>query len=333
MYIFLFRNHSQVEIEAVANAVKSILTCDFKNIPIQVLTHTFLRVFFKRTTRIQPYVNCLGHHKAIAVSFRCRRFLDKFCPRKYHPSSSGLEFCHDGIFGKLEHNMRIPLTLFDVFAKHKLSYNDVKSSFKDYNECLRQVREVAAGKCIPLLEPICQKSSLHGMKTVRVGMEMAIHMLKYIPDLKIVHNIRDPRGITLSRMRINHGDMMSASSGADIVKEAKILCSTIARHIKLRRALEKLRPGTSMQITYEDFATKPLEKAEEIYKFIGQTLPKEVTDWLRVNALGEKDGTSKARNASAIAQAWENKISFSKAKQIDVYCRTLYDEVSNRWSS
>ena len=323
--LFLYRKHSQKEIEAVAAAVRSILTCDFSNTPIQVLSHKFL---FQRKHYQPSYVKCLDKIKAIGMSSGCTKFLGTFYPGRYYPSPEA-EFCQDGIVGNLTDSMKVPLKLLDVFLRNKMTIAAVKANFVQYNKCLGIVGEAVNKKCVPALKSVCQKSAIRFIKVVRMGMEMAIHMLKYIPDLKIVHNIRDPRGITLSRSVIDRGDMIADSSGRDIVKEARIICSTMARHIRLRQALEKLRPGTSLQITYEDLATQPLEKAEVMYKFIGHNVPKEVTKWLKVNALGK----SKSRNSSLIARAWEDKITLSKAKQIDGYCRTLYNQVNNRWGS
>ena len=311
VYFPYFRNHSLGEIQAVAETIKSILNCEFNKVPIQVLTHYILSSRFplNNVMKSQKYTKCLEEKKIIDHSMNCRSYIQTICPKIFYPDSKA-NFCNSVINNELDTSQIDP---------------EIKRKFEYYKKCFENVK-ILASNCMPLLEEPCKSSSVRAIKTVRLGMEMVVHLLKYIPDLKIVHNLRDPRPMVLSREQINSGDMMAASAKGDIVKEAQILCNVFGRHLKLRKALEKISPGTILGNNYEDFAKHPLEKAAEIYKFLGHPLPDGVRDWLKVNALGKKDGTSKSRNASEISRAWESKITLARAKQIDRYCKHLYAE-------
>lgn len=102
------------------------------------------------------------------------------------------------------------------------------------------------------------------IKTIRVHGTMIHHLLQYNPDLKVIHLVRDPRAILMSRLQLK--TPMSAAS----------LCG------QMRSDLEAVRPLTQHNVTepryirvrYEDLVNKSVSNnvIKGLYNFMGVPL-------------------------------------------------------------
>jgi hypothetical protein len=138
-------------------------------------------------------------------------------------------------------------------------------------------------------------------------------MLENLPNLKVIHLIRDPRAVAYSRFK----NMGSAGGAAtkDVVKAATIYCQTVTRDMQERQLLEKEFPHSFMQIIYEDFTANPVQVAKNVYSFINTTLPALVEEHLKIET---KD---------RISTKWHNKLTYIELQTIQKICKELYDLV------
>ena len=172
----------------------------------------------------------------------------------------------------------------------------------------------------------CTVSDLSATKTVRLTMETAETMLQRWPNLRIIHLIRDPRPVALSRMQDStyHGKR----TGGDMVKEARFYCQSVVRDILVRERIQARKPGAVMEVIYEDLTAQPIEVARKIYSFLNETLPQSVKAWLE-KSTHSSGGNSKS--SVAIASKWKTKMSYGVAQDIIKVCGEFYKMLPGRW--
>ena len=87
----------------------------------------------------------------------------------------------------------------------RLSY-----SMKQFKSCIKWQGNLT--KCLPPLINRCESSSLVAVKVIRLHMSLVKELLGADPDLRVIHLVRDPRGIVIIIIVIriitrSHGSM------------------------------------------------------------------------------------------------------------------------------
>ena len=139
--------------------------------------------------------------------------------------------------------------------------------------------------------------------------------------VKVIHQLRDPRGTVLSR-RTNY---RQAFNSMDM--EAKALCQKMVSDIKERHKLENKYPGVFLETKYEDLADNPSSVLSTIYSHIGKEVPKNVYDSLigvTKKKKSEHPFTTHRENSTATAHAWLKKLGADDKALIDGVCKELY---------
>merc|ERR1712183_1102136 len=90
----------------------------------------------------------------------------------------------------------------------------------------------------------------------------------------IIHLVRDPRGIVNSRYKI-HKQWP--------VRQTENTCKRLVTNAKLGEERPEWLDGRYMRVRYEDLALRPMEVAEEIYKFVDLPFVPEVRSWISQN--------------------------------------------------
>lgn len=106
--------------------------------------------------------------------------------------------------------------------------------FRRYSQCIARQAAVVS-PCTSHLEAACQSSDLRVVKTVRAAMSETDVLFRTLPNFRLVHLIRDPRGVVNSRR--GYTSFHGIGSGYDAVPEARIYCRDVLRDIKARRVL------------------------------------------------------------------------------------------------
>ncbi len=178
----------------------------------------------------------------------------------------------------------------------------------------------ASSHCMESFISECKSSKVKAYKILRFTMEQIGNLLEIDPSWKVIHVLRDPRGILLSRQRVQY---FSRVWSANVEHEARKLCPRIMRDINVKKTLVEKFPTSFYTVKYEDFAAHPQEVTRDIYSFLQIPLPTNVTDWVRLNTQGlNSDGSilHQPKNSNQTAWAWRTKISPFVKSYIDSEC-------------
>ncbi|XP_062574786.1 uncharacterized protein LOC134236627 [Saccostrea cucullata] len=116
--------------------------------------------------------------------------------------------------------------------------------------------------CALLLRIKCRSAASRTIKTVRLSIFMAGKLLKWLPNLKIIYLLRDPRGIVNSQFEhfINEGKNVSTL--------ARELCNTISYDLSSFEDLEPCHKRRMMKVIYEQLCQYPNIEVAKIYAFL-----------------------------------------------------------------
>ncbi|XP_076442693.1 carbohydrate sulfotransferase 1-like [Babylonia areolata] len=144
-------------------------------------------------------------------------------------------------------------TFSDVHTRRLQDYARCYRRYTNWQDCWRN--------CLWKLLDVCQASRVTVVKTLRLGMAQALNLLEADPGVKVVHLVRDPRGILNSRQVTGIG----LSSG----ETAGELCSRVLQDVRDSVPVRTMYPGRILTVRYEDLTADPLGYAEHLLKFTG----------------------------------------------------------------
>ena len=141
-------------------------------------------------------------------------------------------------------------------------------------------------------------------------------------NIKIIHLIRDPRGVMNSRYRMPESNADLLRRRGPRADEIGDLCQHMERN--LRYMNESWLSGRYKLVRYEDIAERPLKVAKDIYDFVGLQLPQRVKTWLYKHTRNTPDGYafSHTRNSKQAAYAWRLQLDYHRVVAIQARCRT-----------
>jgi len=163
-------------------------------------------------------------------------------------------------------------------------------------------------------------------------------LLATYPQVRIIHLIRDPRAVAVSRLRRNDESTMSRYTmnanknktfrPAFSLREVSIYCRTVVQDILLRHQLEERFPGRILTVRYEDFVNDLHDRTQDIYRFIGTEVSTQMLGWIKCN----QDEIISGLNSTAIAVKWMNFVTAAENhKVVNEICRDFFQLVGNKW--
>ena len=176
-------------------------------------------------------------------------------------------------------------------------------------------------QCIPLLQVKCLNYKSRTIKTIRLPVEMAGKLLKWLPGMKFLYLVRDPRGIVNSQFE------QLITEGKNVSTCAKELCQTISRDVKAFDELARCHGSRMLSVIYENLCQNPLAMVHKIYNFFGNKYSKRVKDFVKRMMQGPVracDYCTDRGNALANAYRWISVISKEGLHTIDSHCSFLY---------
>ena len=261
----------------------------------------------------------------------CGEMLHERCATRFGADTIAMEMCRSQI-------SRINVTAAGVLAyaaRHSIStergaiairpkrkknnsmtnkpINATEFRFKDYVTCL-SVKAKHLVKCVSKFKESCSSSNFHVVKLVRGEMRDVDALMRMSRNFRLVHLVRDPRGVISSRKRINFFRSMSVKA-SNMVPEASYYCEDVIRDINMRRKLEAKYPGRILQVVYENFMTNAHDTIRNLYEFLDRPLPAEVVSFAN---------TTRPETASA----WREKLDGDVVHDIDRTCKGMYEILS-----
>ena len=187
--------------------------------------------------------------------------------------------------------------------------------------------------CVTSLISKCNQSDIVATKSVRLSMDTVELLLKLMPDLKVIHYIRDPRAVALSRQMDNsvRGIYARKGKGDTILKAGKLYCQDLERDMRTSRYLQKLHPKNIKEIYYEELATFPNLIANRIYDFIEHPVPQQLYDWISNNTNSVKKGWTSRVSVNVISK-WTKHISNETRIGINKYCKEVFNMAKIKWA-
>lgn len=197
---------------------------------------------------------------------------------------------------------------------------------------------LCAKKCkavnLTLASKACHARRHIAIKTVRIPEINDIRTLAEDPrlNLKIIHLVRDPRGILTSRIGTFTDQFRSwkiwnrtgrKPHSVDL-SHVTTTCEDLSKSAEMGFSRPSWLKGKYMLVRYEDLARYPVRKAKEIYQFIGLDWERNVHRWILQNTNGSvSTGNYKfttSRNSAETAESWRLRLCFSIVQSIQDLC-------------
>ncbi|KAK7084050.1 hypothetical protein SK128_002404, partial [Halocaridina rubra] len=118
----------------------------------------------------------------------------------------------------------------------------------------------------------CQVSKVRVIKSIRAHASFVLPWIKKRPDIKVIHMVRDPRGILNS---VQRGGRWWSENNRNI----NLQCNLVEQDLEL----EQLGPGRYLRVHYEDLVDKPLEETKRMFKFAEMDLGEETVNYLKIH--------------------------------------------------
>jgi len=164
-------------------------------------------------------------------------------------------------------------------------------------------------------------------KVVRATMSSMATLLSSDPNIQVIHLMRDPRGVTLSRSKFSDSvrglySQASATQADRLVREASMYCTSVVADIKERRILERTYPGRILSVVYDDLVTNIESRVESIYQFLDMPLRdvSAASQLMRVKATVGRIKNDTTNDVTKIAGQWRTDISYEVRMRIQVVC-------------
>ncbi|KAL8605024.1 hypothetical protein ACOMHN_018826 [Nucella lapillus] len=158
------------------------------------------------------------------------------------------------------------------------------------------------------------------VKTIRLHMSRALEIMRRDPRVKVVHLVRDPRAVLLSRHNLGYADFRKLPA------EAEVLCQKYKEDLDLvPRVGDPLRDRYTL-LRFEDMAADPLAHTQFLFDLMRVQASKNILRAIRaMTAFVKKSRDCPTcpllpRNSSYVAKDWRLSMSLSDARTISKKC-------------
>jgi len=174
---------------------------------------------------------------------------------------------------------------------------------------------------------VCAAMPVHVVKTVRLGTESLPELLMDLPDLRVLHLVRDPRGSFASRRKLAWCNFADCNDTATV-------CNHLQRDLRMAQLLRKEFPDRYRLVRYEDIATSPKETLRPLLRFAGlDPTASSVDHFLDSHTQHQKKKTnaySTYKESSDVAFSWRKSSEFSVVEKIQSACREPFKMMNLR---
>ena len=326
LLVYFDRTIPRVEIEAVSEFLFHLLIGDINKLPTEALVHRYWTFFENQHKQARSYSTCLHEHRLTEVS--CYHDIQIYC---------GMRFAQKPL-ERLEQCRRL-LTNEENVTTMDVSPN-IARIFDNYHSCFQSYRNRVTAKCTEMLRKAITSHHLRATKVIRATMNSIRPLLSLLPTLRVIHLVRDPRAVSLSRIRfhvsgrgiltqrimesessrIGFGESSHQIHGPKsqpyVVQEASLYCRHVIADIQSRLALEREFPGRILSVRYEEVVANPEQEFRDVYKFIEEPMPKTTFDELQKLA--------KQGQTMNVSTKWQDSLTYKDGFAIAHHCAEFF---------
>lgn len=219
-------------------------------------------------------------------------------------------------------------TLRDIY---RCNFNKVRRLLQKYQVLKSEDTETGVNltscaradkPCEEQLE-LCAQATSIVTKVARISMSLTPYLLDTLPNLKIVHLLRDPRAIVTSRLKA------FAHSRRNVTGTAASLCLAMKSNYLESIRLMSIYPKRIYQVFYEDIALDSVAIFEKLYEFIGYSFNRDdyTTILEKTRSMSQHkyfNFSAYGRNSTMTARKWRTTITVKQLRQINAVCSSVY---------
>jgi len=216
------------------------------------------------------------------------------------------------------------------FLRKKWTRN-LTFSLQEFRSCNRQRRRRTLAKCLKPLVSKCRRSYVVAAKVIRLHMGFMDQLLSDDPDLRLIHVVRDPRGMVESWRKLVVQRRRRVSMKQMRVN-AMLICRRMMTDCRIRRQLELKYPHRILLLRYEDLVMAADTVIRNVYNGLLQlALPSNVVSVINEQLYATKangpTGTRRS-NGTATATSWRQTINSLLLNYTTDTCHQLLSELS-----
>ncbi|WAR04132.1 CHST3-like protein [Mya arenaria] len=136
-----------------------------------------------------------------------------------------------------------------------------------YRDAVKKVRDSSTALllCAKQLKSVCLNSPFRIIKTIRLELSTVSYLLDRLPNLQIIHLVRDPRATLASQAKLG---MCKQSKGGQPGCTERF-CKRLENDVLEEENILRKHQGRIMPVFYEDIAREPIQTSKKMYDFIG----------------------------------------------------------------
>ena len=179
--------------------------------------------------------------------------------------------------------------------------------------------------CVDKLERACLSSSHVIIKTIRFPMFLVQKLTLLMPNLKIIHLIRDPRPTLYSAKKFGW-------TPGDAETFAKGFCNEIYSNLMVAKQINKNYNNRIFTVLYEHLATHTLSTVKEMFTFLGIPFTEHIKEHVhKLTSTGKSNKCgglcTKKANSTKEAYDWRFKVDYDYVHLLDAACSLVYGEL------
>jgi len=185
--------------------------------------------------------------------------------------------------------------------------------------------------CLSRTQARCSQADMRVFKTIRLSMTTVKSLIESRDDIKVVHLVRDPRGMMLSQ---RNNQLIKTN---DTALQFQNWCTRMYEDILVTRDLLKNGEKNIKLIRYEDIAFNPIQMTKELFEFIGEPLTQDVLRHVAAStSMNAKDNCAfctRRGNSSLTASKWRININQEFLALVDKHCQQNYEPLGYYFST
>ena len=207
-------------------------------------------------------------------------------------------------------------------------------NFRLWNSCHNLLPNNVMCLMPDYLNRVCPLYPIKLIKTVRLRVQSVEELLQdSAMDLKVIFLVRDPRGVYNSRS----SGAVSSWCSKDQCANPEVGCQDLNNDIQAAFDLETRYPGSVRLVRYEDLSMFPEDTSMDMLDFLDLPYTEGIAEYIETHTSKEKLKVVKnkrtkkleqkknpygtAKNSSATAFAWRQKLGFKKTLTIQEACQ------------